>query len=100
MVIAPTNPLFFRPLVMARSQPSLNMYADISKFGFASRLAKKRIYVDKTRLHLPNTGHEVLDFKKPWDSTAKPMKLKVQKLSKQATVTRQPTPVHDYINFK
>ena len=28
------------------------------------------------------------------------MNLKIKKITKQATVTRQPTPLHDWINFK
>mmetsp|Transcript_37918 Transcript_37918/g.46199 ORF Transcript_37918/g.46199 Transcript_37918/m.46199 type:complete len:92 (+) Transcript_37918:186-461(+) len=43
---------------------------------------------------------DVLDFKKPWDSSSKPISLMIRKVNKRATVKRQPTPVHDYINFK
>ena len=72
-----------------------------SYFGFASRMAQKRIYVDKNRLIIPKRGAtEVLSFKKPWDPNSKGLNLKIRTLNKRATFTRQPTPIHDYINYK
>ena len=87
-ITAQSTPLLLRPLVMAQSQPSFNMLCDVTSFGFASRLAKKRIYVDKTKLLLPKSDQQPLEFRKPWDSTSKPMSIKVKKVTRQATVTR------------
>ena len=43
---------------------------------------------------------EVLDFRKPWDKNSKAIGLKMKKINRRAIVTKQPTPIHDYINFK
>ncbi len=71
----------------------------MSYFGFASRMAQKRIYVDKHSIDLPKQT-DVLNFRKPWDHAARPADIKISKVVKRATFERQPTPLHDYINFK
>jgi len=76
------------------------MFTQMSYFGFASRMAKKRIYVDKHRVHLPGATDKPLNFRKTWDHEARPANLKISKVTKRATVERQPTPIHDFINFK
>ena len=63
-------------------------------------MAQKRIYVDKHSINLPKKADGVLNFRKPWDHAARPADIKISKVVKRATFERQPTPLHDYINFK
>ena len=49
---------------------------------------------------MPKDRDAPLSFAKPWDSKARPLNFKVSSINKRANVKRQPTPVHDYINFK
>ena len=54
---------------------------------------------------MPKIQDEPLAFKKPWSQNDgeqgnKLLNVKVKKLNKRANVQRQPTPIHDYINFK
>ena len=89
-----------RPKFMMMMQPA-------EKFGFASRMKSKRIYVDKTRILLPKNGRgdeSVLNFR-PLSTTKgvrnpSLIKMNVKSVTRRATVKRQATPLHDYINFK
>lgn len=86
---------------MVAVQPQMSLLTHGSYFGFSSRMKEKRIYVEKKRTLLPrNLGEAPLDFKKPWEPKARLLNVEVKRLNKRATFTRQPTPIHDYINFK
>ena len=102
-LMTPTNSLL-RPIIFSRftafEKPQMALLTQASYFNFASRMAQKRIYVDKKKVHVPSKTSSTLSFRKPWDPTARPMKLKITKVTKRATFTRQPTPIHDYIKFK
>jgi len=93
------SPLMFSRFV-ALEKPRIALLTQASYFNFASRMAQKRIYVDKKKVHLSSNTSSNLSFRKPWDPTARPMQVKITKVTKRATFTRQPTPIHDYINFK
>ena len=67
---------------------------------FSTSMAQKRIFVQKKKVHLPKMEPEPLNFRKPWDSKSQATNLKVSKVVKRAKLTNQPTPLHDYINFK
>lgn len=78
-----------RPITYGHITPQMSMLTHSSYFGFASRMKEKRIYVDKKRMHLPgSTGGNPLDFKKPWESKARLLDIKVTSVKKRATVTR------------
>lgn len=100
-LMTPTTASLVRPSAIGSMSPQMSLLTHSSYFGFASRMKEKRIYVDKSKMHLPgSTGGANLDFKKPWESKAHLLDIKVTSIKKRATVTRQPTPIHDYINFK
>ena len=82
------SPLFTR-LAAFSAQPLGLMTNSTPCFGFASRLAKKRIYVEKSRMTLPKLeGTKVLDFKKPWSKQGTALRVPIKKVTRRAIVTR------------
>ena len=71
-------------------------------YAFASRVKAKRIYVQKFNLKYPASSDPLatLPFKKPWDPDSRPIRVEVKTQNKRARCDNQPTPRHDYINFK
>lgn len=65
-------------------------------FGFASRMAQKRIYVQKQQTFAPASG---LHLAFPGEKV-RPANMKIKESLKRARFTNQPTPVNDFINFK
>jgi len=100
-LMTPTSSLL-RPVMFGQlGKPQMTLLTQASYLNFSSsRMAQKRIYCDKKKVNLPGNTNDRLNFRKPWDPKARPMNVKVTKVTKRATFTRQPTPIHDFINFK
>ena len=64
--------------------------------------------MNKNRITVPKASAEegigsTLSFRKPWEFRSDDkdlMHVKIKKEKRRATVGRQPTPIHDWINFK
>ena len=79
---------------------SFSMLAPVSTYNFASRYKMNRITTQMQRITLPDP--ETLNLVLPSDDV-KPKKapyIKVHVNTRRASFKKQPTPIHDFINFK
>ena len=81
--------------MIAQALLRTKMLTGLPQFGFASRMQQKRIYTEKVRIRFPATG---LPLAFPGGTSAKGVTIKKTKV--RARFNNQPTPLHDYINFK
>ena len=86
-LMAPGKSLATPATTMFRQPHQAVFLTQPSYFNFASRMAQKRIYVEKSKVKIPKTD-ETLAFRKPWDSKTRLMNVKVATVTKRATFTR------------
>lgn len=86
--------------LLLKPSAAIYMLAPVTSFSFASRYQMKRLTADRQRLTMPNP--EDLKLVLPVHGEKPPRKatVKVHTTKRRALFEYQPTPIHDFINFK